>query len=200
MSNGYTIKELELVMLNRIYDRNEIGLGVVEYTFPDILNKYVKEFINKLDKRSWKNSGVGASSINTKIRSSNELLISEYDNLLDEKIKNFMDTCAKDYANNFSTVVNTDVQLILLRYREGGEYKYHSDNGPNFYRTVSFLIYINSDEYEGGETDFRYLDLKVKPLTPKIIFFPSSFIYNHAALPVTKGTKYVIVGWMNDII
>jgi predicted 2-oxoglutarate/Fe(II)-dependent dioxygenase YbiX len=187
-------------MLKNIYDRNEIGIGIIEYTFPDSLNAQVKEFINKLDKRTWKNSGIGTSSINTKIRSSNELLISEYDKLLNEKIKKFIDICAKDYVNSFSTVVNTDVPLILLRYREGGEYKYHSDNGPDFYRTVSFLIYINSNDYEGGETDFEYLKLKVKPDVPKIIFFPSSFIYSHAALPVTKGTKYVIVGWMNDIV
>lgn len=187
-------------MLKKVYDRNEIAFGIIEYTFPDLLNRYIKEFIDKLDKRSWKNSGIGSSSINTKIRSSNELLISDYDKSLNEKLKNFIDICVKDYANSFSTIVNTDIQLILLRYREGGEYKYHSDNGPNFYRTISFLIYINSDEYEGGETDFRYLNLKVKPSTPKIIFFPSSFVYSHAALPVTKGTKYVIVGWMNDIL
>lgn len=187
-------------MTKNLYNKNELKMGVVEYDVPEKLINDLKNFIIKLEKRSWKNSGIGVSSIDTKIRSSNELLISEHDKLLNEKIKKFLNICAKDYADTFSTVVNADVPIILLRYGEGGEYKYHSDNGPAFYRTVSFLIYINSNDYEGGETDFKFINLKVKPDSPKILFFPSSFIYTHAALPVTSGTKYVIVGWMNDII
>lgn len=187
-------------MLKSIYNKKQIALGIVEYDFPKTLSEKILNMIEELERRSWKNSGVGTASINTKIRSSNEILISDYDLILNEKIKKYVDICANDYASSFSTVVNTNVQLILLRYREGGEYKYHSDNGPDFYRTVSFLVYLNPTEYDGGETSFKYLKTKIKPDKPKVVFFPSSFMYTHAALPVTKGTKYVIVGWMNDIV
>lgn len=187
-------------MLKNIYNKTEAALGIIEYDFPNNLSEKMLNMIEELEKRAWKNSGVGTASVNTKIRSSNEVLISDYDQILNEKIKKYIDICANDYASSFSTVVNTNVPLILLRYKEGGEYKYHSDNGPDFYRTVSFLVYLNPTEYDGGETSFKYLETKIKPDKPKVVFFPSSFMYTHAALPVTKGTKYVIVGWMNDIV
>jgi predicted 2-oxoglutarate/Fe(II)-dependent dioxygenase YbiX len=179
---------------------NQIAFGIYEYDFPINLINKINKFIQGLEKLDWRNSGLSTNSINTKIRSSNELLISDVDPILNQKIKNYMDECAQDYASKYDTVVNTDVQLILLRYKEGGHYKYHCDSGPDFYRTVSFLIYINPSDYDGGETSFKFLDIKVKPDSPKIVFFPSSFMYTHAALPVTKGTKYAIVGWMNDIL
>lgn len=186
-------------MQQNIYNRKDISLGIVEYDFPEKLSKRINEFIENLPKRAWINSGIGGNAVNTNIRSSNEVLISEYDAILNQKIKEYLSICARDYANSFNTYVNPDVQIILLRYFEGGEYKYHADNGPDFYRTVSFLIYVNPTEYDGGETDFKFLNTKIKPEKTKIVFFPSSFIYTHAALPVINGTKYVIVGWMNDM-
>lgn len=184
-----------MVILNK-----EITFGIEEYDFPEKLSKKALALINNIDKRSWSNSGIGKQSINTKIRSSNEILLEDYDKILNEKIKQFLSFCVKNYSEKYSTPINSNIPLIILRYKKNGEYKYHVDNGPNFYRTVSMLIYLNPDEYMGGETHFEFLDIKIKPSTPKLVLFPSSFMYRHAALPVQSGIKYVIVGWMNDIM
>ena len=57
-----------------------------------------------------------------------------------------------------------------------------------------------NDEYEGGDLVFRdqkNLEIKRLKLTAgSIIFFPSNFMYPHSIEPITKGTRYSIVAWL----
>lgn len=53
-------------------------------------------------------------------------------------------------------------------------------------------MYLN-DDYEGGELWFPLLDLTIKPEAGDAVFFPSTYIYAHAAKQVTSGTKYAAV-------
>ena len=67
-------------------------------------------------------------------------------------------------------------------------------------RKISFSIILNTD-YEGGNFEFEVGALHEKErtitLTPKLgcaIVFPS-FTF-HRVTPVTKGTRYSLVGWI----
>ena len=83
----------------------------------------------------------------------------------------------------------------ILKYEGGEEYKAHYD-GLN--RVVSCLIYLN-DDYEGGELEFPFFKIKIKPQKGMMILFPSNYAYTHIAHPVTRGTKYCLVTWSGDI-
>lgn len=181
--------------MNEIRD---LALGIREYEFPTNLSNKINNILKSSGKFDWVNSGVGKYSTNTSIRSSKNY-VSDTEPLILEKVKKYIYECTDEYCSKYSTSVTKNIDLGLLKYEEGEEYKYHSDSAFAFYRTVSCLIYLNPSEYEGGETDFKYLGVRIKPDIPKLVLFPSNFIYNHAALPVTNGTKYVIVGWMNDV-
>jgi predicted 2-oxoglutarate/Fe(II)-dependent dioxygenase YbiX len=85
----------------------------------------------------------------------------------------------------------------LLRYEGGQEYKPHYDGGTPTGRAISAVCYLNND-YEGGEIEFPYFNVKIKPLPGMLILFPSNFAYAHRAHPVTKGTKYAMVTWIRD--
>lgn len=86
----------------------------------------------------------------------------------------------------------------LLKYSGGQQYKPHSDGGTSAVpRQVTAICYLNND-YEGGEIEFPYFGVKIKPEPGMLILFPSNFAYAHAALPVTSGTKYSLVTWMTD--
>jgi predicted 2-oxoglutarate/Fe(II)-dependent dioxygenase YbiX len=85
----------------------------------------------------------------------------------------------------------------LLKYEEGKEYKGHYDGSTAMGRAISALLYLN-DDYEGGELEFPYFDVKIKPQAGMLILFPSNFAYTHIAHPVTKGTKYALVTWLKD--
>ncbi len=92
----------------------------------------------------------------------------------------------------------------VLRYQTGGLYKPHADSdlfNPQdrtwkkiVDRDVSLLIYL-SQEFEGGELNFRQYHYSYKPKTGDLMFFPSHGQYAHQALPVRAGLRYAIVSW-----
>jgi len=61
-------------------------------------------------------------------------------------------------------------------------------------RVFSCIIYLN-DNFEEGETDFKFL--KIKPETGKILFFPSHWQYVHKGCVPIDGNKYVITTWLH---
>jgi len=65
-------------------------------------------------------------------------------------------------------------------------------------RTLSFIYLIN-DDYEGGELIFATPDFKndltIEKKKNTLIVWPSNFMYPHMVKPVTKGTRFSVVGW-----
>ncbi len=96
-----------------------------------------------------------------------------------------------------------------------GKYDWHLDIGTDPIRStrkLSFSILLNVGEYKGGELEFHLgrgynvpdNTMKMQSVRPNqtgadalgsMILFPSYLI--HRVLPVTKGIRYAIVGWMN---
>ena len=101
----------------------------------------------------------------------------------------------------------------VMRYRapdldpngKPGKYDWHLDVGPGdvpSMRKISYSILLNPGEYEGGELAFR-IGRSEAPHPgqndPKaignFIVFPSYLM--HCVTPVTKGTRYAVVGWVH---
>jgi len=107
----------------------------------------------------------------------------------------------KNYINNFKLDFNLSnvLDLILLKYQEGGYYKRHVDSGRLIHREFSVIIMLN-DDYDGGSLKFFEQENMIKEVTPKagrIIIWPSNLLYPHQAMPVTKGTRFVLVSWLD---
>jgi len=90
-------------------------------------------------------------------------------------------------------------QIDLLKYNSGGKYEIHTDHYTYSPRHLSVIINLN-DEYEGGDlifTDQKEKEIKrLKLGKSSIVFFPSNFMYSHGIQPITKGTRYSIVAWL----
>lgn len=88
-------------------------------------------------------------------------------------------------------------EFRVKRYVAGGEqFNKHVDVGDSVSckRQLAFLIYLN-DDYKGGITDFgEYLCL---PKKGDILVFPPMWMFPHAGLPVTKGTKYIMSSYLH---
>jgi len=82
--------------------------------------------------------------------------------------------------------------INFVKYGPKQHFAVHADHGFSYICTVSSILYLN-DDYEGGELWFPYLDIKWKPKMGDMVFFPSTYIYAHASMPVTSGTKYSAV-------
>ena len=90
-------------------------------------------------------------------------------------------------------------QIDLLKYSVGGKYMVHTDHFTKAPRHLSIIINLN-DTYEGGDlvfTDQKNKEIKrLKLGAGTIVFFPSNFMYPHSIQPITKGTRYSIVSWL----
>ena len=90
-------------------------------------------------------------------------------------------------------------QIDLLKYSPGGKYEVHTDHYTTSPRHLSIIMNLNND-YEGG--DLIFTDQKEKEVKRfnlgkgSIVFFPSNFMYPHSIQPITKGTRYSIVAWL----
>jgi len=94
--------------------------------------------------------------------------------------------------------------LSILKYTEGNFYTTHVDQMYKHEidkktRFISFILLLNND-YEGGEICFTDPDHKsnekeIKVQPGRLIMWPSNFLYPHKVKPVTKGTRYSVVGW-----
>jgi hypothetical protein len=99
----------------------------------------------------------------------------------------------EDYRNMFGLApLNYWESFNFVKYGADQHFDIHSDHGYSYICVLSSVGYIN-DDYEGGELFFDKINLKIKPKAGDLYLFPSSYIYSHAALPVTGGVKYSIV-------
>lgn len=129
--------------------------------------------------------------------------------LLTDKIKSIV----SEYTN---TPISHQESIHIVRYGKGGEYKTHHDffhpntdyydnvmqNGGN--RTHSVLFYLN-DDFEGGETEFPKLNIKVTPELGKLLIWENmnsdgtlNYDSLHAGLPVIDGEKWILIIWIRE--
>lgn len=115
----------------------------------------------------------------------------------------------RDIANPFYGIEISGYETPqLLRYGIGGMYEPHVDgeslwmkeDGTKVWRKsverdLSAVIYLN-DDFEGGEFIFPDLNIRVLPKPGLLLCFPSSHLYRHGVLPVTRGERLAIVTWM----
>jgi prolyl 4-hydroxylase len=104
------------------------------------------------------------------------------------------------------TPVRAGEPLQVLRYEPGEQYHTHSDALPTLradqQRVLTFLVYLN-DDYEGGETAFPAVDLKVRGKAGDGLLFRNAAADStpdpraiHAGLPVTRGAKFLASRWI----
>jgi predicted 2-oxoglutarate/Fe(II)-dependent dioxygenase YbiX len=166
-------------------------------TCDDILNEYANDSI-------WASSTVGIGEIDLKVRNVNEIGISVPEIIaknskirqqLDDRIFQGAHLAIKKYNELFPNChIEQDSGYQLLRYDVGQFYRQHTDSYKLHPRSVSCSFMLN-DDYEGGEFAFFDRELKYKLKRGSALLFPSSFMYPHEIIPVTKGTRYSIITW-----
>lgn len=62
-------------------------------------------------------------------------------------------------------------------------------------RVVAYTIYLN-DIDEGGETEFLYQHVRVKPKKGRLVLWPAMFPFVHRGNPPLKQDKYILTSWL----
>lgn len=82
----------------------------------------------------------------------------------------------------------------------GGYHTWHceSTSMQTSHRIAAWSLYLNDVE-DGGETEFLYQSLRVKPKRGTVNIFPASFTHVHRGNPPLSGEKYIVTSWIEFI-
>lgn len=121
---------------------------------------------------------------------------------ISEELFEGLEKSIKEYYNIYEhakkNIKSREDNINILKYEKGHYLPAHQDQGVSS-RVLSGILYLN-DEYEGGNINFPYLNISVKPKPGSVIFFPSNFIYVHQIDEIISGTRYSLPHWYHSRI
>jgi hypothetical protein len=98
-------------------------------------------------------------------------------------------------------VVYSDTAQLVC-WPPGVELDPHADNinpdgSPNAtaHRDYSSIVYLNDDDYAGGETFFPGHGIRIKPRPGTLVLFGAGSDYVHGVTKVMSGLRYTYAGW-----
>tara|TARA_R100000406_G_scaffold87424_1_gene72092 strand:- start:237 stop:845 length:609 start_codon:yes stop_codon:yes gene_type:complete len=119
-----------------------------------------------------------------------------------EFIKIFFNECYKLYVDKYDLLKELqrhtiyEMKVQKTKPSEG----YHVWHTENMQKEVSnriavFGLFLN-DVKEGGETEFLYQKLRVKPVKNTLIIWPANYTHFHRGNPPISNDKYLLTGWV----
>ena len=91
-----------------------------------------------------------------------------------------------------------DMGYGVQRTDPGEHYHWHIDGGSHEFshRQLVAIWYLNDVSGPGGETEFLFQDIKIKPELGKLILFPPFWTHEHRGVTLDKGVKYIATTWV----
>lgn len=167
-------------------------------------DKLCNDLINYYEKNPFKMQGkVGDGWVDKDVKDSTDIFV-----------LNLQDTVIKKYLVSLSNVLEqykkkyeycskgqgkwglTTKAFNIQKYNPNQAYHgWHSERtGMNeASRHLAFMTYLN-DVNDGGETQFYYQDLKIKPEKGLTVIWGTDWTFQHKGLVSTTETKYITTG------
>ena len=126
------------------------------------------------------------------------LLIDIFDECTDNYIKEL--DLGPDFPARYSY---EEFRMKMYENNNYDQFKDHVDvqDHASARRFLVGFLYLNDVE-EGGETNFKYLNLKIKPERGLAVFWNNLYSFGwpnyktmHEAMPPIKGKKYILTKW-----
>lgn len=91
-----------------------------------------------------------------------------------------------------------DMGYAIQRTDPGEHYHWHIDGGSHEFsqRQLVAVWYLNDVPGPGGETEFLFQQLKIKPERGKLILFPPFWTHEHRGVTLQAGVKYIATTWV----
>ena len=92
---------------------------------------------------------------------------------------------------------HTNYTFKVQKTKIGGGYHiwhYESCSREICNRLLTWMVYLN-DVQEGGETEFLYQHMRVKPEQGTLVIWPAAFTHTHRGNPPLSNEKYIVTGW-----
>ena len=91
-----------------------------------------------------------------------------------------------------------DNGYAIQRTNPGEFYHWHIDGGSHEFsqRQLVVIWYLNDVPGPGGETEFLYQDVSVRPERGKMVLFPPFWTHEHRSATLVEGVKYIATTWV----
>ena len=91
-----------------------------------------------------------------------------------------------------------DMGYAIQRTNPGEHYHWHIDGGSHDFsqRQLVAIWYLNDVHGPGGETEFLFQDVRIKPEAGKLVLFPPFWTHEHRGVTLEKGVKYIATTWV----
>lgn len=106
------------------------------------------------------------------------------------------------YVNEYDilkTSENMHLKYVKVQKTKvgGGYHIWHheTDRRDTSNRVLAWTVYLNDVE-EGGETEFLYQHIRVKPTRGTFVIWPAGFTHTHRGNPPLSNDKYIMTGWL----
>ena len=177
------------------------------YISKEVCRDLIKYYEQSSDKSDGMVAFNGISVVNKSIKSSTDVNISI--NYKDTKILNYykeLDKVCEEYKKKYKYSDEDQSEWgltedwILQKYNptEGYFRRHYEKSGGGKYvnRHLVFMTYLN-DVDDGGETEFYYQKLKVKPEIGLTLIWGSDWTFTHNGVTSPTETKYIATGWFS---
>ena len=171
----------------------KIGLGAGIFVIEDFLtSEECESYINVSESHAWEDAAIQTPEghrIFVEVRNNSRIIFD--DESLAREIYEKARPHLPDVFGDEWLLVGLNERFRYYKYSAGEYFKWHKDGfyirSDDEMSQLTLLIYLN-DDYEGGETEFRW-DV-IKPKKGMALVFPHLFM--HQGKDVISGVKYVL--------
>ena len=195
MSQTDTLKTLKEVKENTFIFEKQNAL-------PDALcDDMVRRFEKHTDDQYQGRIGQGAAK-DSSVKKTTDLVVSgkEHWKDVDNNLFRSMGAAIKEFREAYPYFKGPfkDMGYGIQRYNPGEYYHWHIDGGSHDFsqRQLVALWYLNDVPGPGGETEFLFQDVKIKPEKGKLVLFPPFWTHEHRAVTLNEGVKYIATTWI----
>ena len=167
----------------------------------DICNEMIRRFEEDTINQYQGRIGQGASE-DQSIKRSTDLVTSGKKNWkdLDKELFRSLGIAIQEFREDYPFFKGSfkDNGYAIQRTDPGEFYHWHIDGGSHEFsqRQLVAIWYLNDVDGPGGETEFSYQDIKIKPKAGKLCLFPPFWTHEHRGVALEEGVKYIATTWV----
>jgi len=174
------------------------------YINKDICTDLIKYFENSPDKTQGALGIDGKFGVNKKRKLSTDVFINPNNN--DREISNYYKHLSKvieEYKKKYKYCHLDHAKWSMAKGWNLQKYKpkegyfikhFEKTGGLTINRHLAFMTYLN-DVKDGGETEFYYQKLQIKPETGLTLIWGTDWTFTHRGITSKTETKYIATGW-----
>ncbi len=168
---------------------------------PQLCDEMVRRFEEKTDQQYLGRVGQLAEEQRS-IKRSTDLVVSGKEDWrdVDGNLHRSMSLMMKTFRERYPYFKGSfkDMGYAIQRTNPGEYYHWHIDGGSHDFsqRQLVVIWYLNDVAGPGGETEFLFQDVRIKPEKGKMLLFPPFWTHEHRGAVLQQGVKYIATTWV----